>query len=152
MACDGESWMDPWRVGQHWMFPAIQALSGKSYATLFPMSVLCLSLAVISLWLHFLEGWEMTPPNVPQRAQCCVFKRHQAFSCDSIGCPCRWKVKAVRVKDVLRLVSVLIPPLARGPGREKNRDPTILCSSKQALLTPSSTCLFVEWSPTLSHS
>ncbi len=44
------------------------------------------------------------------------------------------------VKDVLRLVSVLIGLLARSPGREKSRTLTLLCYTKQALLTPSSTC------------
>ena len=44
------------------------------------------------------------------------------------------------VKYVLRLVSVLIGLLARGPGREKSRTRTALCYTKQALLTPSSTC------------
>lgn len=47
---------------------------------------------------------------------------------------------AVSVKDVQRLVSVLICLLASGPGRERSRTLTALCYTKQALLTPSSTC------------
>lgn len=44
------------------------------------------------------------------------------------------------VKDVLTLVSMLIGLLAGGPGREKSRTLTVLCYTKQALLTPSSMC------------
>lgn len=46
--------------------------------------------------------------------------------CDFTGSPCRWKVKAVSVKDVLRLVSMLIGLLARGPGREKQDSNSIV--------------------------
>lgn len=34
-----ESWMDPWQVSQHLVFPLIQAHSRKCYTTIFPMVV-----------------------------------------------------------------------------------------------------------------
>lgn len=93
----------------------------------------------MSLWLHFLEAGEWNKRRRWERATS-VFKGCQTLFCEFAGSPCRWKVKAVSVKDVLRLVSVLIGLLARGPGREKSRTLTVLCYTKQALLTPSSTC------------
>ncbi len=47
------------RESQHQMFPVIQSRNGKCEATIFPtFPAVCLSLAVISLQLHFLEAWE----------------------------------------------------------------------------------------------
>lgn len=59
--------------------------------------------------------WEFKKKKCPVS----VCKWCQTSLSASTGSPCRWKVKAVSVKDVLRLVSVLIGPLARGQGRER---------------------------------
>lgn len=129
MACDEErieTWMDLWRVSQHLVFPLIQTLSGKCYTTIFPLVGLALSLAVMSLWLHFQEGLWMKQ-MVPHRT------KSLSLFCILLDCPCRWKVKASSVKDVLKLVSVLICLLARGPEWGKGR--TRYCVTQNRLFS-----------------
>lgn len=138
MGCDVNSRTAPWWVTGDLMLTVFRTLGGKCYAAMFPGVVLSHSLAATSLWLRSLEAENQTDGDV------FVFKRCQSVFCVFTARPCRWKVKAVGVKDA----SALICLLPGGPEREKRRTLTILGCTKQAFLTPRSTCLCLGCSGT----
>lgn len=145
--CDVNSRTAPRWVTGDLMLTVIRTLGGKCYTAMFPGVVLSHSLAAMSLWLRSLEAENQTDGDV------FVFKRCKSVFCVFTARPCRWKVKAVGVKDA----SALICLLPGGPEREKRRTLTILGCTKQAFLTPWSTCLCLGCSepdrgPEFTHS
>lgn len=109
MGCDVNSRTAPRWVTGDLMLTVIRTLSGKCYTIIFPLVVLSLSLAAMSLWLHSLEAENQTDGDV------FVFKRCQSVFCVFTARPCRWKVKAVGVKDA----SALMCRLPGGPAKER---------------------------------
>lgn len=63
--------MDPWRLSQHLVFPLIQTLSGKCFATIFPLVGLARSLVSCDELVAAFPGRAEDETNGATRS--CVF-------------------------------------------------------------------------------